>query len=35
MKLVTFLKNDHAQLALLVNGQLYDTDMLYDACNTR
>ncbi len=29
MKLVTFLKNDHAQLALLVNGQLYDTDMLH------
>lgn len=29
MKLVTYLKNDHDQLALLVNGQLYDTDMLH------
>ncbi|MBC7933913.1 MAG: fumarylacetoacetate hydrolase family protein [Rhizobacter sp.] len=29
MKLVTYLKNDHDQLALLVNGMLYDTDMLH------
>lgn len=29
MKLVTYLKNDHDQLALLVDGQLYDTDMLH------
>ena len=29
MKLVTYLKNDHDQLALLVDGMLYDTDMLH------
>ncbi|MBK7882981.1 MAG: hypothetical protein IPJ81_03585 [Chitinophagaceae bacterium] len=29
MKLVTYLKNDHEQLALLVNGNLYDTDSLH------
>ena len=29
MKLVTYLKEDHAQLALLVDGVLYDTDMLH------
>ena len=29
MKLVTYLKNDYPQLAILVNGMLYDTDMLH------
>jgi fumarylacetoacetate (FAA) hydrolase len=29
MKLVTYLKNEHEQLALLVNGNLYDTDSLH------
>lgn len=29
MKLVTYLKDDHDQLALLVNGTLYDTEMLH------
>jgi fumarylacetoacetate (FAA) hydrolase len=29
MKLVTYLKDDHSQLAILVDGQLYDTDMLH------
>lgn len=29
MKLVTYLKNEHDQLALLVDGMLYDTDMLH------
>ncbi|MEO5968270.1 MAG: fumarylacetoacetate hydrolase family protein [Ferruginibacter sp.] len=29
MKLVTYLKNDQAQLAILVNGMLYDTDSLH------
>jgi fumarylacetoacetate (FAA) hydrolase len=29
MKLVSYLKEDHAQLALLVNGLLYDTDRLH------
>lgn len=29
MKLVTYLKEGHGQLALLVDGQLYDTDMLH------
>lgn len=29
MKLVTYLKHDHAQLALLVNGLLYDVDSLH------
>jgi fumarylacetoacetate (FAA) hydrolase len=29
MKLVSYLKEDHAQLALLVNGLLYDMDMLH------
>ncbi len=29
MKLVSYLKEDHAQLALLVNGLLYDTDNLH------
>jgi fumarylacetoacetate (FAA) hydrolase len=29
MKLVTYLKDQHEQLALLVNGKLYDTDTLH------
>lgn len=29
MQLVSYLKEDHAQLALLVNGLLYDTDALH------
>jgi fumarylacetoacetate (FAA) hydrolase len=29
MKLVTYLKDDQHQLAILVNGQLYDTDTLH------
>lgn len=29
MKLVTYLKDEREQLALLVNGQLYDTDMIH------
>jgi fumarylacetoacetate (FAA) hydrolase len=29
MKLVTYLKDEHHQLALLVNGNLYDTDTLH------
>ncbi|MBC7535570.1 MAG: fumarylacetoacetate hydrolase family protein [Ferruginibacter sp.] len=29
MKLVTYLKEEHEQLALLVDGLLYDTDMLH------
>jgi fumarylacetoacetate (FAA) hydrolase len=29
MKLVTYLKENHEQLGLLVNGQLYDTDQLH------
>ncbi len=29
MKLVTFLKNGHDQLALVVNGQLYDMELLH------
>lgn len=29
MKLVSYLKNEHEQLALLVNGKLYDTDSLH------
>jgi fumarylacetoacetate (FAA) hydrolase len=29
MKLVTYLKNDDLQLALLINGRLYDTDALH------
>lgn len=29
MRLVTYLKNDRDQLALLVNGMLYDTEMLH------
>ncbi len=29
MKLVTYLKNDQDQLAILVNGLLYDTDLLH------
>ena len=29
MKLVTYLKDDRDQLAILVNGLLYDTDMLH------
>lgn len=29
MKLVTFLKNGHDQLALSVNGMLYDTELLH------
>jgi fumarylacetoacetate (FAA) hydrolase len=29
MKLVTYLKNDDMQLALLINGKLYDTDALH------
>lgn len=30
MKLVTYLKNEHEQLALLVNNNLYDTDSLHN-----
>lgn len=29
MKLVTYLKDGHDQLALVINGQLYDTDTLH------
>jgi len=29
MKLVTYIKDEHEQLALLVNGLLYDTDQLH------
>ena len=29
MKLVTYLKDGHDQLALLINGSLYDTDALH------
>ena len=29
MKLVTYLKEEHDQLALLVDGKLYDTDLLH------
>ena len=29
MKLVTYLKENHEQLGILVNGQLYDTDQLH------
>jgi fumarylacetoacetate (FAA) hydrolase len=29
MKLVTYLKDGHDQLALLIDGQLYDTDVLH------
>lgn len=29
MKLVTYLKDGHDQLALLINGSLYDTDLLH------
>ena len=29
MKLVTYLKNDQHQLAILVDGNLYDTDTLH------
>lgn len=29
MKLVTYIKEEHEQLALLVDGHLYDTDMLH------
>lgn len=29
MKLVTYLKNDQDQLAILINGLLYDTDLLH------
>jgi fumarylacetoacetate (FAA) hydrolase len=29
MKLATYLKGDHEQLALIVNGKLYDTDWLH------
>jgi len=29
MKLVTYLKNGHDQLALLIDGSLYDTDLLH------
>lgn len=29
MKLVTYLKDDHDQLAILVDGLLYDTDLLH------
>ena len=29
MKLVTYLKEEHEQLALLINGRLYDTDQLH------
>ena len=29
MKLVTYLKGGHEQLAMIVNGKLYDTDWLH------
>ncbi len=29
MKLITYLKNENEQLALLINGKLYDTDTLH------
>ena len=29
MKLITYLKNDHEQLALVVNDKIYDTDKLH------
>ena len=29
MKLVTYLKEGHDQLAILVDGKLYDTDLLH------
>ncbi len=29
MKLITYLKNDHEQLALVINGKIYDTDKLH------
>ena len=29
MKLITYLKNDHEQLALVVNEKIYDTDKLH------
>ena len=29
MKLITHLKNDHEQLALVINGKIYDTDKLH------
>jgi len=29
MKLITYLKNDHEQLALIINGKIYDTDKLH------
>jgi fumarylacetoacetate (FAA) hydrolase len=29
MKLVTYVKNDHEQLALLIDGKLFDTDVLH------
>jgi len=29
MKLITYLKNEHEQLALVINGKIYDTDKLH------
>ncbi len=29
MKLITYLKNDHEQLAFVINGKIYDTDKLH------
>ena len=29
MKLVTYLKDSHEQLALLIDGKLYDTDAIH------
>ena len=29
MKLVTYLREEHDQLGILVNGQLYDMDLLH------
>ena len=29
MKLVTYLRDEQEQLALLINGKLYDTDVLH------
>ena len=29
MKLITYLKNDHEQLALVIKGKIYDTDKLH------
>ena len=29
MRLITYLKNDHEQLALVIDGKIYDTDKLH------